>query len=75
MENILCSRLLLHVYVVHDVHARRPPSTLESGSIELRVLPKRPLRGHKNEITVMIPELFEIGAVGVISFFCNLPMD
>jgi len=52
MENILCSRLLLHVYVVHDVHARRPPSTLESGSIELRVLPKRRLHGPKNEITV-----------------------
>jgi len=47
LENILCNRLLLHIYVVREASMRRP-SASESTSVELRALPKRRLRGAKN---------------------------
>ncbi|KLO05494.1 hypothetical protein SCHPADRAFT_724738 [Schizopora paradoxa] len=41
LENILCTRLLLHVFVVHDAQMRRMLST-EGTLVELRALPKCP---------------------------------
>lgn len=52
LENVLCGRLLLHVYVVHEAHARRPSTSESPGnSMELHVFPRRPLRGPKVAMT------------------------
>ncbi|KLO15293.1 hypothetical protein SCHPADRAFT_275542 [Schizopora paradoxa] len=53
LENIMCTRLLLHVYVVHDAQMRGMSST-EGTLVELRALPKWNPHSSSKEHTISV---------------------